>query len=53
MFNVDLNKDTGTVITGKYFTSLMNNPNASISFNQDGAVITFAARTFLRPMTWI
>lgn len=43
-FNVNLNKDTGTVITGKYFTSLMNNPKASVSFNQDGAVITFAGK---------
>lgn len=44
VFNVNLNQDTGTVITGKYFTSLMSNPNASVSFNQEGAVITFSGR---------
>lgn len=43
-YNVELNMETGTVITGKYFTSLMKNPSASISFKQNGSDITFAGK---------
>ncbi|MHB1483505.1 MAG: hypothetical protein ACYCYI_02480 [Saccharofermentanales bacterium] len=44
IFNVDLNKDTGTVITGEYFMGLKSNPKASITFKQGGAEITFAGK---------
>jgi len=43
-FNVWLNLETGTVITGRYFTCLMSNPQASISFKQDVGDITFAGK---------
>ena len=43
-YTVDLDQTTGTVITGQYFTSLLNNPQASLSFQQDGAKITFAGQ---------
>ena len=43
-FDVALGEDTGTVITGKYFTGLMGNPGASITFKQDGAEIRFSGQ---------
>jgi len=45
LFEVTLDGNTGTVVTGKYFaTGLKGNTGASISFIQDGATITFAGK---------
>jgi hypothetical protein len=43
-FNVELNLETGTVITGKYFTTMMVYPDSSITFKQNGADITFIGK---------
>ncbi len=44
IFNVDLDNDTGTVISGEIFKALAANPDASVSFKQEGAEIFFAGK---------
>jgi hypothetical protein len=46
---VDLNAQTGTYVTGKYFVALQNNRNASVSFTQDGVEIIFAGKDIKKP----
>ena len=46
-FLVELDKNTGATVPGEYFTALMDNPDASISFNQEGAMIKFAGKDVL------
>lgn len=46
-YQVSLNSDTGTVITGKYFTCLMANPKTSITFGQEGTSITFSGKDII------
>lgn len=43
-FQVDLNEDTGTMVTGKYFVGLQNNNGAELTFQQDGASVTFMSK---------
>jgi hypothetical protein len=43
-FTVELDEYTGTTVTGEYFTALMENRDASLTFNQQGAMITFAGQ---------
>lgn len=43
-YKVDLNTETGTVVSGAYFTALKGNSGASITFRQDGADITFVGK---------
>ncbi|MBN2557666.1 MAG: hypothetical protein JXB33_02800 [Clostridia bacterium] len=40
-FQVTLDKNTSTSVTGKYFVALQGNPTATLSFIQEGATITF------------
>ncbi|MHB1483806.1 MAG: hypothetical protein ACYCYI_03995 [Saccharofermentanales bacterium] len=44
IFKVDLNKETGANITGKYFLGLKDNKSAKLSFVQDNMTITFAGK---------
>ena len=39
---VGLGDDSGTVVSEDYFSALQENPQASLTFAQDGAAITFA-----------
>ena len=43
-YTVDLNADTGTVVSGEYFTALKGNPKADLTFRQEGAAITFSSK---------
>jgi hypothetical protein len=43
-FLVDLNENTGTIITGKYFSALKGNPGAELTFHQNGADVTFLGK---------
>lgn len=44
LFEVELNKDTGTMITGKYFVGLKDNKSAQLSFVQDKLTINFDSK---------
>lgn len=43
-YSVELNIDTGTVVSGAYFTALKGNSGASITFRQDDADISFTGK---------
>ncbi|HNX13775.1 MAG TPA: Ig domain-containing protein [Oscillospiraceae bacterium] len=43
-YSVELTTETGTVVSGAYFTVLKGNSGASITFRQEGADITFAGK---------
>lgn len=43
-YTVELGNETGTVISGAYFTALSGNPKASLTFQQEGVRITFSGK---------
>ena len=44
LFKLELDEFTGTMITGRHFVRLQENPGARLAFIQDGATVTFAGK---------